>query len=80
MPLQVHYYSDALPTQHEYCVGVSREAPQATVTEGCAQVPYVEARVGFEPTTLRTKGVDSTNGPPVPTTPHARIVMFLVMI
>ena|SRR6218665_1009929 len=23
-PLQVHYYSEALPTQHEYYVGVSR--------------------------------------------------------
>jgi len=21
-PLQVHYYSDLLPTQHGYCVGV----------------------------------------------------------
>jgi len=23
-PLQVHYYTEALPTQHGYCVGVSR--------------------------------------------------------
>jgi len=23
-PLQVHYYSETLPTQHEYCAGVSR--------------------------------------------------------
>jgi len=23
-PLQVHYYSEALPTQHGYCVRVSR--------------------------------------------------------
>ena len=31
-PLQVHYYSEALPTQHGYCV----EAPQATASEGLA--------------------------------------------
>jgi len=26
VPLQVHYYSEALPTQHGYCVGVSRRS------------------------------------------------------
>ena len=36
-------------------------APQATASEGLAQGPYVAARVGFEPTTLRTKGAESTN-------------------
>ena len=36
------------------------KAPQATESEGFAQGPYVAARVVFEPTTLRTKGVDST--------------------
>jgi len=25
-PLQVHYFSEALPTQHGYCVGVSRRS------------------------------------------------------
>src|SRR6218665_1842349 len=25
-PLQVHYYSEALPTQHGYCAGVSRRS------------------------------------------------------
>jgi len=25
-PLQVYYYSEALPTQHVYCVGVSRRS------------------------------------------------------
>jgi len=34
------------------------EAPQATVSEGLAQGPYVAARAGAEPMTLRTKGVD----------------------
>src|SRR6218665_890737 len=42
------------------------EAPQATVSEGLAQGPYVAARAGVEPMTLRTKGLDSTNAPPTP--------------
>ena len=42
------------------------EAPQATVSEGFAQGPYVAARVGVEPITLRTKSVDSTNAPLTP--------------
>ena len=37
--------------------------PQATASEGLAQGPYVATRAGFEPTTLRTKGNDSTNEP-----------------
>ena len=35
------------------------EAPQATASEGLAQGPYVAARAGLEPTTLRTKGDES---------------------
>jgi len=30
------------------------------VSEGLAQGPYVAARAGVEPMTLRTKGVDAT--------------------
>ena len=40
------------------------EAPQATASEGLAQGPDVAAIEGFEPMTLRTKGVKSTNEPP----------------
>jgi len=40
------------------------ETPQATAHEGLAQCPYVAFRAGFETTTFRTKGVESTNGPP----------------
>ena len=43
------------------------EVAQATVSEGLAQGPYVAARAGFEPTTLRTKGDESTNEPSYPT-------------
>ena len=40
------------------------EASQATASEGLAQGPYVAARAGFEPSTYRTKGDESTNEPP----------------
>ena len=42
------------------------EASHLTVSEGLAQGTYVAARVGFEPTTLRTKGDESINEPPRP--------------
>jgi|SRR6218665_338317 len=57
----------ALDTQHDTVREFHAEVPQATVSEGLAQGPYVAARAGFEPTTLRTKGVDSTKAPPRPT-------------
>jgi len=44
------------------------ETPQAIASEGLAQGPYVAARAGFKPETLRTKGIESTNEPPYPTT------------
>ena len=40
------------------------EAPQAIASERLAQGPYVAARAGFEPTTLRSKGIEFTNAPP----------------
>ena len=49
------------------------EVPQATANEGLVQSPYVVARMGFEPTTLRTKGNESTNEPPPPITAVIRI-------
>ena len=42
---------------------------QAIASEGLAQDPFVESRAVFKPTTLRTKGDESTNEPPA-TTPH----------
>ena len=39
------------------------EAPQAIASEGLAQGPYVAARVGFKPTTLRSKDIASINVP-----------------
>ena len=43
------------------------EARQVTVSEGLAQDPYVAARTGFEPATMRTKDAESSNVPPRPT-------------
>ena len=40
------------------------EAPQAIVSEALAQGPYVAAKAGFEPTTLLSRGIDSTNAEP----------------
>ena len=49
--------TDTVPKSHA-------EAPQANVSEGLAQGPYVAARAGVESMTIRLKGVDSTNVPP----------------
>ena len=38
-PLQVHYYSEMLSTQHGYCVKVSHWSPRATASEGLTKVP-----------------------------------------
>src|SRR6218665_793769 len=43
--------------------------PKCHTSEGLSQVPYLAVSAVVKPMTLRTKGVDSTNGPPRPTTP-----------
>ena len=43
---------------------VSRRRAQAAVGKGLAQGPYVVARAGVEPMTLRLKSIDLTNAPP----------------
>ena len=43
------------------------KAQQATVSQELAKSPYVAARAGFELTTIRTKGDESTNEPPLST-------------
>ena len=53
------------------------EVPQVIASEGLAQRPYMAARAGFEPTTLQTKGDESTNEPPRPTIPHLLLFMHL---
>ena len=66
-PLQVHYYLEALPTQHGYCARVSHRSATGNCVLGLAQGPCMVARAGFEPTTIRLKVIDSTNAPPRPT-------------
>ena len=57
--MRSRHSTDTMPEFHA-------EAPQATVSEGLAQGPYVAASEGVESMTLRTKGVDSTNAQPRP--------------
>src|SRR6218665_4123919 len=73
-PIQVLYYSEALPTQQGYCAGVSRRSVQATAGKGLAQDPDVAARAGVEPTILRLKVIFSTKAPPRPTTGFAGLL------
>ena len=49
------------------CRSLHPEALQTTASEELAQGPYVAAKAGFEPTTLRSKSIDSTNAPSRPT-------------
>ena len=56
--------------QHGYCIGVSRQRAQATAGKGLIKGPYMAARVGVEPTTLRLKVIVSTKAPQRPTNVH----------
>ena len=53
--------------QHGYYIRVSRRSAQTTAGKGLAQGPYVAAREGVKPTTLRLKVITSTKVPPRPT-------------
>src|SRR6218665_623612 len=67
-PLQVHYYSEALPTTARKLYQSFKPNRTATVGKGLAEGPYMAARARVEPTTLRLKAIDSTKAPPCPTT------------
>ena len=66
-PLQVLYYSEALPTTAR--ILYRRFTPKRTgnAGKGLAQGPYMAARAGVEPTTLQLRVIASTNAPPCPT-------------
>src|SRR6218665_2905045 len=74
-PLQVLYHSEVLPTTARIlyrsftpkCTGI------ITAGKGLAQGPYVTARAGVEPTTLRLKVIDSTKAPSRPNKYSSRI-------
>jgi len=65
-PLQVHYYSDALPTQHGYCVGASRRRTTGNCEWRTCPRFLLGGQSGNRTAILRTKGAESTNGPPRP--------------
>src|SRR6218665_798550 len=52
------------PQQLTLCRSLHAEALQAIAGKELAQGPYMTARAGFEPTTLRSHGVVSSNAPP----------------
>jgi len=65
--LQVLYYSEAIPTTaRKLYRSFTPKRPQTTAGKGLAQGPYVMARAGVEPTTLRLKVIDSTKAPSRP--------------
>jgi len=68
MPIQVHYHSEALLTQHGYCVRVSRRSATSNCRWRTCSKYLCGGRAGFEPTTLLTKGIESTNEPTRPIT------------
>src|SRR6218665_3296701 len=78
-PLQVHNYSEALPATviNSVRVYATKRYRQPytvynnyilySVSEGLTQGPWRGGyRMGFEPTTFRSKGIESTNVPPCP--------------
>ena len=65
-PFQVHYCSEALPTQHGLlCRSFTPKHHRKLRVKD--QGLCIAAKAGFEPTTLRMKGDESTNGPLHPT-------------
>src|SRR6218665_1861527 len=70
-PLQVLYYSEALPTTAWTLYrSFTPRGAQATAGKGLAQRPYVAARVGVNPTTLRLKVIVSTKSSSQPRRHH----------
>jgi len=53
-PLQINYYSEALPAQHGYCVGVSHRS----ATGNCEWRTCLRSLRGDK--TFQTKGIEST--------------------
>src|SRR6218665_2370937 len=75
MHVCLYSFIDSTGTMSEF----HAEAPKSTASEGLAQGPYVTARAGFEPRTLRTKFVESTNEPPslIHTCTHVCMYVFM---
>ena len=69
-PLQVHYYSEALPTQHGYCVGVSCwSATGKCELRTCPRYLHVRGGWNHYPSDQRRRLYRQTHAPqPLPTT------------
>src|SRR6218665_183355 len=61
------------PQQLTLCRSLNTEALHATVNEGFVQGPDVSVRAGFEPATLRSNSIDSTNVPTRPTEVYEKL-------
>src|SRR6218665_1071213 len=68
------------PQQLTLCRSLHAEALQAVAGKGLAQGPYMAARAGFEPTTLRSNRVVSTNAPPCPTIAFSLLCCVYVVV
>src|SRR6218665_3866062 len=81
-PLQVIYHSEALPTTARILYR-SFTPKRPGNCKGLAQGPYVTARAGVEPTTLRLRVIASTNAPSRPTmrhhVPHLLLLLLLLL-
>ena len=66
-PLQVLYYSEALPTTARILYRSFTPKRTGNCMKRLAKGPYVAARAGVEPTTLQLKVIVSTKAPPRPT-------------
>src|SRR6218665_3333082 len=71
-PLQVHYYSEAIPTTARilYRSFTPKRTGNCSLSKGLALGPHVATRAGVEPWTLRLRVIDLTNAPPRPTIPQ----------
>ena len=70
----IHFYNSASPFRSApdhsnwHCVGVyTPKRYRQLQAKDLPKIPTLAAKAGFEPTTLRSKGVVSANAPPSPT-------------
>src|SRR6218665_3558530 len=70
-PLQAHFCSEALPTQHGYCDGVSRRI----ATGNCELKTCPRSLPTWRQD--RLKVIDSTNAPPRPI--HSFVIRYLFL-
>src|ERR1700733_13094467 len=82
VPLQVTFYSEALPTQRGRCVGVSRQSAVSVQCEKrtCSRSLRNGSEAGFVLGTYRSRINDSTSEPPRPNNVHLSVISGLAWI